>query len=288
MRFARLVSARSVLGAGVLGIATSGVLALSCRAASKTETAAPVVERPAPVVLEIPSTPLLDTAEPSKPAVAPSAMAVVTPASGNTPASRKVRVYSIAALGDSITDFRTSGGGYLRVLEDRCPESKIANFGKGGDMVNQMRRRFEADILSAPVGTYTDLILFGGVNDLYSDETAGRTNAKITADMSFIYARAREAKMRVVAITVAPWGGFKRYFSPNRSEHTRSLNAWIFSQRGGLVDEVVDSYALLSCGDAERFCETYEFSRPDGLHFNKQGHDKLGAEVWARAFSDCR
>jgi len=283
MRLVGALLTRSVVGAGVLGIAAAGFLAQRCRAASKTETVAPVVARPAPVVLEIPSTPVLDTAEPSKSTtVAPSAMAVVAPE------SKKVRVYSIAALGDSITDYRTFGGGYLRVLEERCPESKIANFGKGGDMVNQMRRRFEADILSARAGTYTDLILFGGVNDLYSDETAGRTNDKITADLSFIYAHAREAKMRVVAITVAPWGGFKRYFTPNRSEHTRSLNAWIFSQRGALVDEVVDSYALLSCGDPERFCETYEFSRPDGLHFNKQGHDKLGAEVWARAFSDCR
>ncbi|MDX2055280.1 MAG: SGNH/GDSL hydrolase family protein [Polyangiaceae bacterium] len=198
------------------------------------------------------------------------------------------RQYSVAALGDSITDYRTLGGGYLRHLEKRCPSIKISNFGKGGDMVNQMRRRFEADILSAPPGTYSDLIVFGGVNDLYSDETAGRINTKIEADLAAIYSQAKQAKMRVIALTVAPWGGFKRYFTPARSEHTQSLNAWIKSQKGGLVDEVIDTYPLLSCGDPERFCEAYEFSRPDGLHFNREAHDKLGEAVWAGAFGDCR
>jgi lysophospholipase L1-like esterase len=155
-------------------------------------------------------------------------------------------------------------------------------------MVNQMRRRYEAQILSRPSGTYTHLIVFGGVNDLYSDLTAGRSVAKISADLAYIYDSARARGMKVVAITVAPWGGFKRYYNDSRARTTRELNAWIGSRVAeGSVDFVVDAYALLSCGDAERLCDDYELRHKDGLHFNQAGHEKLGAAIYATAFSDC-
>src|SRR5690606_28850101 len=81
------------------------------------------------------------------------------------PALPKKR-YVVAALGDSITDARVGGGGYLNVLRESCPESVFLNFGKGGDMTNQMRRRFESDI-RPQIGSQqiNTLLLYGGVND---------------------------------------------------------------------------------------------------------------------------
>jgi lysophospholipase L1-like esterase len=195
--------------------------------------------------------------------------------------------YVIAALGDSLTDRRSGGGGYLDVVRNACPKTVIDNYGKGGDMTNQMRRRFERDVL--PVARergYTHLVVYGGVNDLYSDETAGRSNERIEADLTAIYQAARGAGMRVVAITVSPWGGFSRYFTPRRAETTRLLNQWISRQtETGRVDRVVDSYPLLSCGTPEQLCP--EYARPDGLHLTPQGQQILGQALLEGAFSRC-
>lgn len=203
------------------------------------------------------------------------------PSSVSPPPRRACRV---AALGDSLTDYRSGGGGYLRLLAARCPKSEFINYGKGGDMVNQMRRRFEAEIAQEPPERFTHLIVFGGVNDLYSDETAGRTNAKIQRDLLAIYERARARGWRVVALTVAPWGGFTRYFTPKRSTSTLELNAWIASAP---VDAVVDAHALLACGDPERLCPEYAAPFKDGLHFGKKGHDVLGEALYEAEFASC-
>jgi len=199
----------------------------------------------------------------------------------------------VAAVGDSLTDARSHGGKFLERLRERYPHSRFDNYGKGGGMVNQMRRRFARDVLGeTPTGRidkpdYTHVIVFGGVNDLYSDQTAGRTPAKIERDLTAMYELARTRGIAVVAMTVAPWGGFKRYYNARRGAATRELNAWIRAQgRSGKVDAVIDAYALLSCGDPERLCPRFVPPFRDGLHFNGEGHAKL-ADALALALSDC-
>jgi lysophospholipase L1-like esterase len=196
---------------------------------------------------------------------------------------------NVALIGDSLTDFHVHGGGYVHYLEARCPGSTFENFAKGGAMVNQMRRRLEETALRAPRDTYTHVVVFGGVNDIHSDETAGRTNDKIERDLKEMYAAIHAHGARVVAITVAPWGGFTRYFTPHRAESTRALGRFILEQRTrGLVDVAVDAFALLSCGDPDRLCERYERARSDGLHFGKGGHEVLGQALYDAEFKACR
>ena len=199
------------------------------------------------------------------------------------------KVYRVAAIGDSLTDPKSNGGKYLQALRTRCPESTFDSYGRGGEMVNQMRKRFECDVIDHARADrpYTDVIVFGGVNDLYSDETAGRTVEKIAKDLAFMYGRARTAGLRVVAITVAPWGGFSKWFTPHRGDTTRKLNAWIAAQLDdGKIDRVVDAHALLACDDRERLCP--DFAQKDGLHFTAKGHQKLGEALFAAAYADCR
>jgi lysophospholipase L1-like esterase len=191
-------------------------------------------------------------------------------------------------VGDSLTDARSFGGGYLGYVQERCPKTRIDNFAKGGHMVNQIRRVFEERVHNQPIGTYTHLLVYGGVNDLYSDLTAGRTPDKVEKDLAVIYEKAREKAIEVVAITVSPWGGFKRYHNDRRQKYTEQLNAWIRSQlQAKAVDHVVDSYPLLSCGDPTRLCPEYEQSSHDGLHLGKQGHEVLGRALYERVFEDC-
>jgi len=199
--------------------------------------------------------------------------------------------FVVAAIADSLTDFAAHGGLYLRYLKERCPESRFDSYGKGGDMVNQMRRRFVRDVFGPESKSppYTHVIVFGGVNDLYSDLTANRTLAKIEADLSALYAAAHEHGATVVAITVAPWAGFTRYYTEARGRNTEALNRWILAEAGhGAVDVALDSGPLLSCGDPARLCDRYRPPFKDGLHFGPEGHKRLADALERAVFRRCR
>jgi lysophospholipase L1-like esterase len=197
------------------------------------------------------------------------------------------RVYSVAAIGDSLTDFKSQGGKYLRYLQERCPASRFDSWGKGGNMVNQMRKRFARDVLGEGSDVekpkYTHVIVLGGIADIGSNETAGRTVSKIEDDLERMYEMAHDHGITVIALTLPPWGGFKEY-NEERHEMTMELNAWI----RGLpkdVDRAVDIYPLLSCGNPRELCKDYAW--PDKLHWSKKGHEIVGAELYERVFSDC-
>jgi lysophospholipase L1-like esterase len=209
--------------------------------------------------------------------------APIAPGARPTPPTHR---YLVAAVGDSLTDERSGGGRYLLALRERCPKSRFVSFGKGGEMVNQMRARLEGRVFAGG-DAYTHVVFFGGVNDLYSDVTAGRTPAKIEADLAAMYAAARRRGASVVAITVAPWGGFKRYFNPRRGAATLEVNRWIAAQRGVTVDHVVDAFGLLSCAGAEpsRLCKP--LGQKDGLHLSAEGHARLGEALHRQVFRDC-
>lgn len=194
----------------------------------------------------------------------------------------------VAAVGDSLTDARNAGGKYLDVLRRRCPRSRFDNYGKGGEMVNQMRSRFDRDLFAPGKPAYTHVIVFGGVNDLYSDLTAGRTPAKIERDLTAMYETAHRHGVKVVAITVTPWGGFRRYFNATRLAATLETNRWILAQRdAGAIDAAVDAYPLLSCGDPTTLCARFTAPFNDGLHFGPDAHEKLGEQLFAQVFAGC-
>lgn len=198
------------------------------------------------------------------------------------------QVYTVAAVGDSLTDERSYRQTYVAALRAACPKSRFDNYGVGGNMVNQMRRRFVNEVFAPGRPSYTHVIVFGGVNDVYSDETAKRTPEKITADLSEMYREARARGARVVALTIAPWAGFTRWYNPRRAEATREVNRFIhqaFSE--GQVSAVVDTGVLLSCGDPERLCEELTVPFKDGLHFGKAGHARLAETLVSAVFSGC-
>lgn len=225
-----------------------------------------------------------------------SSVASAPPAKATEPNAKEPaasgQFYAVAAMGDSLTDPKVHGGKYLDYLRKRCPKSRFDSYGIGGEMVNQMRKRFAHDVLNDPPSpdkpAYSHVIVFGGVNDLYSDETAGRTVEKIEKDLGAMYDAARDRGLRVIAVTVAPWGGFTKYFNSRRSKTTRRLNAWIAEQKKtGRVAFVIDAYALLSCGQPERLCARYTKPFKDGIHFGTAGHEVLGMALYETVFRDC-
>lgn len=143
-------------------------------------------------------------------------------------------------------------------------------------MVNQMLAQLRRHLLETDVH-YSHWVVFGGVNDLYSDQTAHRTLAKIERDLGAIYAMGHERESLVVALTVAPWGGFHRWYTEERGVNTTALNQWIVKQRAtGGVDFVVESAPSLTCGDSASLCPSLTEPFHDGLHFGFEGHQRLG------------
>lgn len=231
------------------------------------------------------------SSSPSQGATSAPAGSSAPPGSAAPASSGPKRTFVVAAVGDSLTDAKSHGGGYLDYLKKKCPKSRFDNYGKGGEMVNQMRKRFARDVLGEGVSdkpAYTHVIVFGGVNDLYSDQTAGRTPEKIEGDLLRMYKAAQGKGMKVIAITVAPWGGFTKYFNEHRAKTTREVNKWIAGQVAAKnVDHVVDAFALLSCGDADKLCPKYAEGFKDGLHFGAAGHEVLGKALHSKVFSSC-
>lgn len=270
--------------------------ACGCHGAAETSAAqpsgAPAPATPTPMPSRDPAPPVVLAPGVYDASPAPKLDPMPTPSEPASPNGSAMKTrYVVAAIGDSLTDTRAGGGRYLRYLQERCPESRFDSYGKGGDMVNQMRRRFETDVLgkvpddSRPA--YTDVIVFGGVNDLYSDLTAGRTVAKIEADLTAMYRTARAHRMRVIAVTVTPWGGFHRYFTEARAATTAELNRWLRSQPASkIVDRTIDAYPLLACG--QELCPKYQTPFRDGLHFGPEGHRRLADALYREAFPDCR
>lgn len=186
----------------------------------------------------------------------------------------------LLVVGDSLSDAKSGGGGYWLAMNQRC-RCKVTSLAKGGAMVNQMRALLFEHLEAAP--HYSHVIVFGGVNDLYSDLTAKRTVAKITSDLELMYDAMHQRRTEVIAITVTPWGGFRRYFTDHRWQNTLTLNQWIRGTHArGLTDQVIDGERLLACGEAERLCDAYAAPYRDGLHFGPLGHQRLAEEL-ARA-----
>lgn len=256
---------------------------MRCGSAPTRQTSAPAAT---PSASAEPSV-ALRASEPAAPQAPAASATAPKPA---PPPSGEPQAYAVAVIGDSLTDASSNGGKYVAYLKKRCPQSRFDNYGKGGDMVNQMRKRFFRDVIPVVDKVrYTHLIVFGGVNDLYSDLTAGRTPEKVGKDLSAMYRAAKEHQMRVVAVTVSPWGGFDKYYNERRGKSTLELNAWMKKQQAeGAIDVVIDAYALLSCGNAERLCPEVAVPYKDGLHFGPLGHEKLGAALYEQVFKGCR
>jgi lysophospholipase L1-like esterase len=282
---------------GRYALALSALLALACSRAERHATDASV-----PTHAPLAASTVATAREPSTAATSASrdAMAVATensspiatrqPNSANrgnqeksggstlaeAPSSRAR--CNVLAVGDSLTDPRSTGGGYLEPLRRQC-DCEVTNIAKGGAMVNQIRARLLTHLAEGGA-RYTDIVVFGGVNDLYSDLTAHRTVAKIEADLTAMYDAAHAHGARVIAFTVTPWGGFKRYFNESRWAATLALNAWIRDAKlRGSVDVLVDGERLLSCDDRTLLCPSVAAPHRDGLHFGPVGHRLLGSAL---------
>ncbi|MEZ4221398.1 MAG: SGNH/GDSL hydrolase family protein [Polyangiaceae bacterium] len=200
--------------------------------------------------------------------------------------------YRVAAIGDSLTDVRVGGGHYLTELARKCPKSRFDAYGVGGQQTLHMRWRFDVDLnqwskLPARRVDYTHVIVLGGVNDLSAGSVTHPRLGRVKANLAAMYVRGKRRGLRVVAVTLPPWGRLMGGYD-KRATATHSLNDWILDRaRIGVVDHAVDIHPILSCGDTDELCPRYRRFATDRVHWNHEGHRLVADALHTQVFADC-
>ncbi|MFH8516259.1 SGNH/GDSL hydrolase family protein [Streptomyces gelaticus] len=190
----------------------------------------------------------------------------------------------VAVLGDSITEgVGTPDDADLRwpdQLAGRLPGSAVANLGISGNrlLLDDARfgpggqARFDRDVLSLP-GLRTVLVHLG-VNDL--QQPPSQTDpAHVLAGYRQLVLRARNAGLRTVGATIAPFGGWTRW-TPELEAVRQRINAAV--RTGRVFDAVADFDAALRDPDRPSLLLP-AYDSGDGLHPNPSGHAALAAAV---------
>ena len=197
------------------------------------------------------------------------------------------KAYSIAVLGDSITDGRgTTTNGQNRWTDNlsrrllagrRTRRLAVLNFGLGGNCVLRggngptVVNRYEHDLLGFPSVKY--IIIFEGVNDLGTTRNGPETAANVIEVYRNIIAQAHAKGIKVIGATVMP---FKHngYYTESREEGRRILNNWI--RNGGEFDGLIDFDAAMSGKEEPDALNPIYLFENDWLHPNAQGYKAMG------------
>jgi lysophospholipase L1-like esterase len=137
---------------------------------------------------------------------------------------------------------------YAYWLRRSHPEWEVLNRGVNGERSDQIRGRFERDVVAAaPKG----VVIIAGVNDVYQ----GRPLEHVTKELGAMYARAAQAGIRVVAGSIIPYNTA----TPEQNARMREINDWIRHQPG--IVFVDTRAAAAAAGNPDRLLDS-----PDGLH----------------------
>ncbi|MFF7749537.1 SGNH/GDSL hydrolase family protein [Streptomyces sp. NPDC007971] len=183
---------------------------------------------------------------------------------------------SVVAFGDSLTDGTGStpdtnhrwpdrlaqrlSGARLGVLNAGIAGNRLLRDGTGPSALN----RLDADALDR-AGVRV-LVVLEGINDIKGSPEATDPAAFATAYRTLV-ARAHARGIRVVGVTLTPYGGYSGY-TPAREAVRQQVNAFI--RTGGAFDAVADADAAVRDPAApERILPGYDPG--DHLHFNDAG-----------------
>jgi acyl-CoA thioesterase I len=144
------------------------------------------------------------------------------------------------------------------------PEWRVLNRGINGERSDEIRARFQRDVLDARASA---VIVIGGVNDIYQ----GRPAASVTRELEAIYGAARTNGISLIAGTIIPYNTATR----DQNERMRAVNEWIRAYTRTHGDAVFcDTRAAVAApGDPDRL-----LSSPDDLHPSPEGYKRM-AEV---------
>ena len=122
----------------------------------------------------------------------------------------------VEAPPDGLGD-RTSQYAYW--LMQSHPEWEVVNKGVNGERSDQIRARFERDVVALGPSV---VVIIAGVNDVYQ----GRRPDDVTAQLGWMYERAGRAGIKVVAGTIIPYNTA----TADQNATMHAINAWIRRQ----------------------------------------------------------
>jgi len=187
----------------------------------------------------------------------------------------------IVALGDSTTagtpGFRSpleappNGDGdltsqYAYWLMAVRPSWLVLNRGINGERSDQVRARFERDVLAVAPHA---VVVIAGVNDVYQ----GRGAASVEGELDAIYAAARTAGIAVVAGSILPYNTA----DDDANARMHDVNHWIREHAAAHPREVIfcDTRAAVAAEGAPDLLA----SSPDGLHPSPDGYRRMAAAL---------
>jgi lysophospholipase L1-like esterase len=140
------------------------------------------------------------------------------------------------------------------------PDWRVLNRGVDGERSDQVRARFERDVL----GTQRPdiVVIIAGVNDIYQ----GRSADAVERELEAMYDAARAARIPVVAGTIIPFNTA----TSDQNRRMRAVNDWIREYAARHPEDVAscDTRAALSTpGAPDRLV-----SSPDDLHPSPDGY----------------
>jgi lysophospholipase L1-like esterase len=143
------------------------------------------------------------------------------------------------------------------------PDWDVVNRGVNGERSDQIRERFERDVIAAAPGA---VVIIAGVNDVYQ----GRAVDHVTAQLSAMYAAASRAGIQIVAGSIIPYNTA----TPDQNIRMRQINDWIRRQPG--VAFVDTRAAVAASNDPDTL-----FESPDGLHPSAAGYRRMADAIGA-------
>jgi len=187
---------------------------------------------------------------------------------------------TIVAMGDSTTagtpafmsprESPPSGRGdktsqYAYWLMKAHPEWQVVNQGVNGQRSDEIRARFEEDVVAKKPAV---VVIIAGVNDVYQ----GRPAQQVKDQLAAMYKRAHAAGIHVVAGTIIPYDTA----TPEQNQVMHDINTWIRAQArtDPRVTYVDTRAAVASPRNADRL-----FSSPDGLHPDAVGYRRMAEAI---------
>jgi lysophospholipase L1-like esterase len=141
------------------------------------------------------------------------------------------------------------------------PEWEVLNRGVNGERSDQIRGRFERDVVAAAPKA---VVIIAGVNDVYQ----GRSPEHVSAELSAMYARAAQAGIRVVAGSIIPYNTA----TPEQNARMRQINEWIRHQPG--IVFIDTRAAAAAAGNPDRLLDS-----ADGLHPTPAGYHRMADAI---------
>lgn len=144
------------------------------------------------------------------------------------------------------------------------PAWLVLNRGVNGERSDQIRARFERDVLAAGADA---VVLIAGVNDIYQ----GRPASHVLEQLRWMYDKAAAAGIPLVAGTILPYDTA----TPDANTRMHEINAWIRRQDAAPQLRVVETRAAVSPPDgSDRLADS-----PDGLHPSPAGYRAMAEAI---------